>query len=53
LKEQLAVGGKLVVPVGNADVQTLIVITREKDGFNTTMGTGCRFVKLIGENGWK
>ena len=53
LKDQLSVGGKLVVPVGNADVQTLTVIAREKDGFHTTIGTGCRFVKLIGENGWK
>ena len=53
LKEQLTFGGRLVVPVGGSDVQQLIVIKREKDGFHTTMGTGCRFVKLIGENGWK
>lgn len=53
LKQQLALGGRLVVPVGNADLQQLIVITREKDGIHTTMGAGCRFVKLIGENGWK
>ena len=53
LKEQLALGGRLVVPVGGSDVQQLIVIAREKDGFHTMMGTGCRFVKLIGENGWK
>jgi len=53
LKEQLAIGGMLVVPVGDANVQTLTIIEREKDGFHTTVGTGCRFVKLIGENGWK
>jgi len=53
LKEQLAIGGMLVVPVGNQEVQTLTIIKRDNDGFHTTVGTGCRFVKLIGENGWK
>jgi len=52
LKEQLADGGKLIVPVGGAEIQQLIIVERCGDGFNTTLSTGCRFVKLIGENGW-
>jgi protein-L-isoaspartate(D-aspartate) O-methyltransferase len=52
LKEQLADGGRLVVPVGGAELQQLIIVERQGNNFNTTIGTGCRFVKLIGQNGW-
>lgn len=56
LVEQLAPGGRLVVPVGNRDIQTLYKLTRSPE--NPTelkkedLG-GCRFVSLIGESGWK
>jgi protein-L-isoaspartate(D-aspartate) O-methyltransferase len=53
LREQLSEGGKLVIPVGGDVVQELLVVTREKSGFRTKIITGCRFVKLIGEFGWK
>ena len=53
LQEQLADGGRLVVPVGGEDVQQLIIVERQGNNFMTTISTGCRFVKLIGENGWK
>lgn len=53
LREQLSEGGRLVIPVGGDVVQELLVVTREKDTFRTKIITGCRFVKLIGEFGWK
>lgn len=53
LREQLAEGGRLVIPVGGDVVQELLIVTREKDSFSTKTVTGCRFVKLIGEYGWK
>jgi protein-L-isoaspartate(D-aspartate) O-methyltransferase len=53
LKEQLGIGGRLVIPVGDTYSQALTKITRKKDGFmESTMG-GCRFVKLIGKHGWE
>lgn len=56
LVEQLAPGGRLVVPVGNRDVQTLYKLTRSVDNpaeFKKEDLGGCRFVSLIGESGWK
>lgn len=52
LAEQLAVGGRLVVPVGGADKQSLLRITRYEDGFENEDLGYCRFVKLVGEHGW-
>jgi protein-L-isoaspartate(D-aspartate) O-methyltransferase len=56
LVEQLVVGGRLVVPVGQRDVQTLYKLTRLSEDINDNkiedLG-GCRFVSLIGESGWK
>ena len=53
LAGQLVVGGRLVIPVGDRFSQTLYQIRREEDGVHKTDLGGCRFVKLIGENGWK
>ncbi len=51
--EQLGEGGRLVIPVGPADTQELIRITK-KDGRIREENLGsCRFVKLIGKNGWE
>jgi len=52
-RDQLADGGRLVIPVGGEFVQELVVVTRRGDYFETRQVTGCRFVKLIGEYGWK
>jgi len=52
-REQLADGGRLVIPVGGETVQELMVITRRGNYYETKFVTGCRFVKLIGEHGWK
>ena len=50
---QLAEGGRLVVPVGNQHTQELIKICRQKGDIQQTNLGGCRFVKLVGEHGWK
>ncbi len=56
LIDQLAPGGRLVVPVGSRDIQTLCKLTRSADNpqeiKKEDLG-GCRFVSLIGEGGWK
>jgi protein-L-isoaspartate(D-aspartate) O-methyltransferase len=54
LLDKLGKGGRLVIPVGDEFSQNLTVYTREDDGqFTTENRGGCRFVKLIGEQGWK
>jgi protein-L-isoaspartate(D-aspartate) O-methyltransferase len=55
LKDQLAVGGRMVVPVGsNKRAQELLLITRRADGhFDCEDLADVRFVPLIGEHGWE
>jgi len=53
LINQLHEGGRMVVPVGNQHTQELIKIYRENEGIRQTNLGGCRFVKLVGEHGWK
>ncbi len=53
LLEQLADGGRMIVPVGDKFSQELIKITRKKDSFDRKSLGGCRFVDLIGAHGWK
>jgi len=53
LVNQLSIGGRLVMPVGNQYSQELLKITREETGVQTKRLGGCRFVKLVGEHGWK
>jgi protein-L-isoaspartate(D-aspartate) O-methyltransferase len=53
LLDQLAEGGRLVIPVGNKFTQDLIKVTK-KDGETRRRNLGgCRFVSLIGADGWK
>ena len=53
LLAQLAVGGRLVIPVGSRYVQELYKITkRRRKNIVQNLG-GCRFVSLIGEGAWK
>ena len=51
LKQQLKVGGKMVLPVGR-DYQDLYLVTR-KNGFCVEEKMGVIFVPLIGEEGFK
>lgn len=52
LISQLATGGRMVVPVGDQHTQELIKIYRDEKGIHRSNLGGCRFVKLVGENGW-
>ncbi len=53
LLDQLAPGGRLVVPVGPDDTsQELVRVTRSGDHLETESLGGVRFVPLIGEQGW-
>ena len=53
LKDQLAMGGRLVIPVGDADAQRLCKITRLESGRFDEHNLGTvAFVPLVGENGW-
>ncbi len=47
LTDQLAPGGRLVIPVGNTWFQDLVLITREETGLTRKKLCGCRFVPLI------
>jgi protein-L-isoaspartate(D-aspartate) O-methyltransferase len=53
LVNQLAMGGRMVIPVGNQHSQDLIRLVREESGVRQTNLGGCRFVKLVGEHGWR
>jgi len=52
LVNQLAAGGRMVLPVGGHHAQELIKIDRDDDGIHQSSLGGCRFVKLVGEHGW-
>jgi protein-L-isoaspartate(D-aspartate) O-methyltransferase len=51
LKQQLKVGGKMVIPVGTA-FQELVLVTR-KNGFAAEEKMGVAFVPLIGKEGFR
>jgi protein-L-isoaspartate(D-aspartate) O-methyltransferase len=53
LVEQLAIGGRLVIPVGDSYTQTLTRVRRTPEGLKYEYLGGCRFVKLIGKHGWE
>jgi len=54
LRDQLKVGGRLVVPVGGSDYgQRLTKITRRSDRFEEEDLGAVAFVPLIGEQGWE
>jgi protein-L-isoaspartate(D-aspartate) O-methyltransferase len=52
LPAQLAIGGRLVVPVGTPSHQDLVILSRRPDGYDQRLGDACVFVPLIGEGGW-
>jgi len=54
LKKQLAINGKMVIPVGNMSSQTLKVLTKTApDEFEIEDIPQFAFVPLIGREGWK
>ncbi|HSB09743.1 MAG TPA: protein-L-isoaspartate(D-aspartate) O-methyltransferase [Blastocatellia bacterium] len=52
LVAQLAIGGRLVIPVGDADQQTLVRVIKTEHGAVRENHGACAFVKLIGRHGW-
>ena len=53
LKNQLVLGGRLVIPVGSLDEQRLVSLTRlSENGFQRRELEPVRFVRLIGASGW-
>jgi len=53
LRAQLAEGGRMILPVGDAENQELHLIERIGNSFHTRTLEGCRFVPLVGHHGWK
>jgi protein-L-isoaspartate(D-aspartate) O-methyltransferase len=52
LVNQLSVGGRMVIPVGDQHSQDLVRLVRTQQGVDQSNLGACRFVKLIGEHGW-
>ena len=53
LLAQLAINGRLVIPVGSRYVQELCKITRRQKKNKVENLGGCRFVSLIGKGAWE
>ena len=54
LLQQLAIGGKLIIPIGNENQQLMHIYTRTaEDGFTVETDKNFAFVPLIGEQAWK
>ena len=51
--EQLAEGGRLLIPLGDRDEQILTVITRRGDSLEQTEAGPVRFVPLLGKDSWE
>jgi len=53
LLAQLAIGGRMVIPVGSRYLQELCKITRQRKKNKVNNLGGCRFVSLIGNGAWE
>jgi protein-L-isoaspartate(D-aspartate) O-methyltransferase len=52
LLDQLATGGRMLIPVGDRDEQTLTLFEKTADGIRREDITACTFVPLLGRFGW-
>jgi protein-L-isoaspartate(D-aspartate) O-methyltransferase len=52
LKNQLAEGGRLVIPVGQIHMQSMLKVTRQGKEFIEDYYDNCVFVPLVGKEGW-
>ncbi len=53
LVDQLAEGGRLVIPVGGSNHQELLLIVKRDGGTREQSLYSCRFVPLVGRYGWR
>jgi protein-L-isoaspartate(D-aspartate) O-methyltransferase len=53
LLDQLAIGGRLVIPIGRPGDQQMVLVTRTAAGLIETRVGRCSFVPLIGEAGFR
>ncbi|SFM68771.1 protein-L-isoaspartate(D-aspartate) O-methyltransferase [Thermodesulforhabdus norvegica] len=53
LIDQLAMGARLVIPVGDRISQELLLVERVPEGIRKTSLGGVRFVDLVGKWGWR
>ena len=53
LVEQLASGGKMVIPLGDREAQTLTLVERQGDQVRSSTIADVRFVPLVGEFGFR
>ena len=53
LVDQMSVGARLIIPVGDHLSQELVLVERLPEGIRKTDMGGCRFVDLIGKCAWK
>ena len=53
LVDQLAEGGRMLIPLGGQDVQTLVVLTRKQGTIVREDMLPVRFVPLLGQHGWQ
>ncbi len=52
LVEQLAEGGRMIVPVGSLEEQSLVLVTKRNGEVTTRNVAPVRFVPLLGTQGW-
>ncbi|MGQ0815568.1 MAG: protein-L-isoaspartate(D-aspartate) O-methyltransferase [Gemmatimonadota bacterium] len=53
LIEQLAAGGRMLIPVGDREIQQLTLVRRTAESLETRDVTACVFVPLLGRFGWQ
>lgn len=52
LVQQLADGGRLVIPIGSRDLQQLHLLVKHGEEVSDTVLEACQFVPLVGKQGW-
>ncbi len=52
LVDQLRIGGRLILPLESEWYETLVLVRKKENGYDTTRLCECRFVPLIGEHGY-
>ena len=53
LFQQLVAGGRMVLPIGDAENQTLTVVDNDQGRMRTRAVGDCKFVKLVGKYAWE